>query len=115
MLKKIKLSIAGFIGIILLLIAIHVGIGYAFKETITIVPTKTERVSGKYLVFTDKGVFQDTDDYRFLKWNSSDVYAKINGRLGKPTVVTVTGFRIPLFSMYQNIIEVPTEKGKEKK
>jgi hypothetical protein len=103
--KWLKLTLVAIVGIFIAYIAV----GYIFKETITVTPTKTERVSGRYLVFTSDGVYKDVDDFRFLKFNSSDVYAKLSSSLGRPVKVTVTGFRVPLLSMYKNIIKVDSK------
>jgi len=105
--SKLKITlVTGLIFIVLWFIAIYPLIGHALSETLVLTPTKTERVDGRYLVYTDKGVFQDTDDYRFFKWNSSDVYAKLNQHLNRPVEVKVTGLRVPFFSWYKNIIEI---------
>ncbi len=70
---------------------------------------KSERVcdggkdgSCSYLVFTDKGVLQNSDTILRGKFNSSDVYAAI--KVGKSYDFTTVGFRVPLFSMYPNIL-----------
>lgn len=83
---------------------------------------KSERVcdGGKdgacrYLVFTDKGVLQNSDTILRGKFNSSDVYAAI--KVGRSYDFTAVGFRVPLFSMYPNILhatpkaESPTPGG----
>lgn len=83
---------------------------------------KSERVcdGGKdgacrYLVFTDKGVLQNSDTILRGKFNSSDVYAAI--KVGRSYDFTAVGFRVPLFSMYPNILhatpkaEPPTPGG----
>jgi hypothetical protein len=73
--------------------------------------TKTERVTGtdeegksvsKYLIYTDKEVLQDTDSFLFFKFNSSDIYGSI--KIGQKYRFHVSGWRIPFFSMYKNVI-----------
>lgn len=65
----------------------------------------------KYLVFTEEGVFENTDDWWFFKWDSSDVQ---NGlKPGKRFKVRYAGIRWPFFSWYPNIIsaeEIKAEK-----
>lgn len=56
----------------------------------------------KYLIFTDAETFENTDSLLALKFNSSDVYGAI--QIGTTCSFTVTGFRIPFFSMYRNIL-----------
>ncbi|NLR94119.1 MULTISPECIES: DUF1523 family protein [Flammeovirga] len=94
------------------------------RRTITATVTKTERSIGnldqnkdrlgKYLVYTmdDKGkahVFENVDTWLWFKFNSSDVYAKIQSN--KKYNFSVVGFRIPIFSMYPNIITIEEVSG----
>lgn len=80
---------------------------------------KAERVTtgsgdsmrSKYLVFTDKGVFENTDTIFYGKWNSSDFYARMN--MGDVCNFTVTGWRVPFLSWYQNIVEMDCRKGEQ--
>jgi hypothetical protein len=57
----------------------------------------------KYLVFTDKGTFEVTDSLLNGRFNSSDVYGRLHE--GSTYNLKVVGFRIPIFSSYQNILE----------
>lgn len=56
----------------------------------------------KYLVFTDHGVYQDTDNLFHGKFDSSDLFAKL--QVGRRYTCTYTGFRVPIFSSYRNLI-----------
>ena len=103
---KIKITIKLLVAFLVLLVIGYFIAGYTLKEDITIVPTKTERVESRYLIFSNKGVFKNVDDIRFFKFNSSDVYAKLSNSIGKPVHVTVTGFRIPVLSVYKNIVSI---------
>ena len=103
--KVKKYSIIVGLSFVLLLMA-YISSGYLLKERVTATVTKTERVSDTYLIFTDKGVYSDKDDWRFLKFNSSDIYGKLSQKIGKLVTFEVTGFRVPLFSWYQNIIDI---------
>ena len=101
-------------------IILLIGIGYSIayyssSKTITIKVNDKERivettggenpsVSSKYLVYTEQGVFENTDNLMFLKFNSSDVYNSL--KRDSTYNVTVAGWRIPLFSMYQNVIRI---------
>ena len=89
----------------LFLIGYAIG-GYLLKEKVTATIVKTERVSDTYLIFTNKGVYSDKDDWRFFKFNSSDMYNKFSQKIRKPVTFEVTGFRVPFLSWYQNIIWV---------
>jgi hypothetical protein len=57
----------------------------------------------KYLVFTSAGVYQDTDNLFHGKFDSSDLFARL--RTGQRYTCTYTGFRVPLFSSYRNLID----------
>lgn len=72
------------------------------KERIT-VSTSEGNTSSKYLIFTDREVFENTDSLLRLKFNSSDFYGRI--KVGQTCDFTVIGWRIPFFSVYRNIIE----------
>lgn len=63
-----------------------------------------EHTSSKYLVFTDDEVFENTDSWLFLKFNSSDIQNKL--KPNEKYVVKVVGWRIPFLSMYRNVLEV---------
>ena len=62
----------------------------------------------KYLVFTldeetdTVQVFENTDTTPYLKFNSSDFYARIT--VGKTYTFRTVGLRLPFLSMYRNII-----------
>jgi translation elongation factor P/translation initiation factor 5A len=80
---------------------------FATKQTVqsVVIQDKERIVSGKeskYLVFTDRETFENVDSILALKFNSSDVYGRINK--GATCDFVVTGFRVPLFSMYRNIL-----------
>lgn len=64
----------------------------------------TESQSGKYLIFTDKEVFENTDSILYWKFNSSDFYSEIEKE--QTYKFRVYGFRIPFLSWYRNIIEI---------
>jgi|AntRauTorckE6833_2_1112554.scaffolds.fasta_scaffold00366_6 hypothetical protein len=88
---------------ILLLAPVYIYRGSAQEEVINV--EMKERVnSDKYLVFTEDEVFENTDSIPFLKFASSDLYndLKVDGEYK----VKVAGWRIPVFSMYRNIISI---------
>lgn len=73
-------------------------------ETFTV--TKTERVNqgdnSKYLIYTDNGVYENTDNLLLGKFNSSDLYGDILE--GERYTCNATGFRVPILSWYENLI-----------
>lgn len=71
---------------------------------------KSERVcsdtgkgtSCKYLVYTDAGIYQDTDSLLNGKFNSSDLYNNLQS--GKRYTCDAVGFRNGFFSAYENLL-----------
>ena len=82
------------------------------------VVTEKERVNyskddSRYLIWveTDDGdsvVLQNTDSLLRGKFNSSDYYGKMD--VGNRYAFTVIGYRVPLLTWYQNIIEIKSEE-----
>jgi len=100
------------------------GCGYLYgpmtEKEIDVVISKSERVcsggektSCKYMVFTDKGTFKNTDSLYGAKWNSSDLHGMF--KEGMKCKFTVIGWRAPLLSMYQNVIGAECDKSILKK
>ena len=86
------------------------------RNTYTVIVTdkgiKRADDTDKYLIYTDIGTFENTDEWLCGKFNSSDIYGRI--KIGDTYEFTVIGFRIPFLSAYQNIIEVKhIEQGSE--
>ena len=98
--------------LIVVLVVIYPMLYINSADTTTFTVKRTERVTvgsgnsvrGKYLVFTENEVFENTDSYLFLKFNSSDLENKLTP--GKEYRAKVAGWRIPFLSMYRNIIKV---------
>lgn len=70
---------------------------------------RTERVTygdkSKYLVWSQEGeVFENTDTFMFMKFNSSDVYGDLEN--GKKVCARVAGWRNHFLSWYRNIIKL---------
>lgn len=70
--------------------------------TVTDKTVKLDNKDSKYLVFTDRGVYQDTDAFFIGKFNSSDVYGALT--VGKSYICSVMGVRNHFFSWYQDIV-----------
>lgn len=64
--------------------------------------TENSGCKSKYLIFTSEGVYEDTDSLFFFKFNSSDLYNKLEE--GKTYNCKTYGFRIPFFSRYPNLV-----------
>ena len=98
-----------FIAFLIFIATVGYGLLYAFaegSETITI-NEKWVKYSGddaKYLVGSEDGqVFQITDTIIKLRFDSSNLYARI--KEGQTCLIRTQGWRFPLFSDYKNILE----------
>lgn len=81
----------------------------AYTATVTKLEIKRNDGDDIYLVFTtlENGqprVFEITDSWAHWRFNSSDMYAGII--MGHTYKFGTYGWRIPFFSMYENILEV---------
>ena len=109
-----KENIKAEIIIIILVLAVFLGSSalVSFNDhTYVVEVTDKERVnysdSGKYLIYGQEDnntlVLKNTDSLLRGKFNSSDIYAELE--IGKTYEFTVVGYRIPILSYYENIIE----------
>jgi hypothetical protein len=115
--RRNSFVIAGFgLAVAVFLVAAIIGISGFFRvQTVDVTVTGKERVCSydaegqdcKYLVFTENETYQNTDNFLRGKFNSSNVQGSIpeNGTC----TFTVSGYRLPVFSTYQNIIEADCE------
>ena len=102
------LGCLGFILLVLLVGGCNYAVFSATKghHTFTVEDKITKRNSDggdKYLIFTDKGTFENTDSIFALKFRSSDLYGKL--KVNHKYACTTVGLRIPLFSSYKNLLD----------
>lgn len=82
---------------------------YTTQQYREITIKKTERIvssdgkSSKYLIYADDGVYENTDSILRMKFNSADVYGQLQN--GKTYTCDTYGSRVPLLSMYPNIVK----------
>lgn len=104
-----KLKI-GLVAVVVAAIVAVPGYSYFVSDTVRTKVTSTEvkryKNSDKYLVFTKAGVFENTDAWYRLKWNSSDMHNKAKGFVGQEVEIEKYGWRIPFLSMYENVVDV---------
>lgn len=88
-----------------------VGCVSAYKSTQTDVCFKVthaeRKVIGeesKWVILTDQEAYENTDSLLFWKFNSSTLQGRIEE--GKSYRAEVVGWRVPMLSMYQNILNV---------
>lgn len=104
-----KASISFIIMVSIIIISSIAILSYGCKEEIIQVKIREKEVKpdkdySRYLIFTDKEVFENTDSFTKWKFNSSDIQNQIN--IGKCYSFRVHWFRSNFFSQYRNILEV---------
>ena len=85
---------------------------YLSSETIEITIKDKERITtgtgeditGKFILYSENEVFENTDSWLFLKFNSADYQNKLE--VGKTYKVKVAGWRVPFLSMYRNVVGI---------
>lgn len=96
---------------VLAAIIVPIASGYYKHRQVTLTVTNRERVcssstkgtsSCKYLIWTNHGVYEDSDSLVNGKFSSSDLYGMLMP--GKTFACTVYGWRLGFFSMYPNIV-----------
>lgn len=110
--KKVTIKKVFAIGGIILILLAAISLSFVERaiteEQVTITVTdkdvKRYKDSDKYLIYTESGTFEITDSVAYWRWDSSDLYGRIEE--GKTYTATVYGWRIPFISSYQNIVEV---------
>jgi len=80
------------------------GVTISDKQISTETDDDTGKVVSTYLIYTNRGVFRNDDARWFLKFDSSDFYGNLEK--GKSYDLKVYGWRIPIFSMYPNIVRM---------
>ena len=70
------------------------------KERITV--GKGEKIDSKFIIYSQKEVFENTDSWLYFKFNSADY--QNNFEVNKTYKVKVAGWRVPFLSMYRNIV-----------
>ena len=116
--KKTKSFFVIIMVVVIFVLSIGLEVIFSFNDTdYTITVTDKERIyegsgdtsSSKYIVFGDDDngnslVFENTDCFIRGKWNSSNIQGQL--KEGNTYKVTVVGYRVSFFSMYQNIIKI---------
>ena len=102
----------GCVGVVLLaflivVIGAGVFIPLATHHEVTLVVRDKERIaganSGRYLIFAEDKVYENVDSLLNGKWDSSDLYNNIE--IGATYQCEAIGWRIPFFSMYENLLD----------
>ncbi|CCF83468.1 hypothetical protein [Nitrolancea hollandica] len=101
----------GCLGLIAIVVLLGLGVKQILvgsHEMVTDTVVRTERVEdgngGRYLIYGEAEVYQNTDSVYFGKFNSSDLYRDI--KEGHSYRFEVVGWRVPFLSWYRNILKV---------
>ncbi len=117
MTRKTKARLFG-IGVVVVLLAIVLNPNCSIDSyNVRVVDKQVKRLGdGRevFMIFTvrDNGkerVFVDADTKLFLKFNSADLYAKLE--VGKWYRVRTVGWRLNIFSMFENILKADPLPG----
>ncbi|MEA9985669.1 hypothetical protein [Subtercola sp. RTI3] len=68
----------------------------------SVTSTAVKGKDGTYMIYTNNGVYEDTDSFWNNKWNSSDLYNSL--QVGKTYTCDAVGFRNGYLSAYENLI-----------
>ena len=85
-------------------------VSYFVSDTVDtrIIDTQVKRYnnSDKYLIYTDSGVFENTDAWYRFKFRSSDLQSQAMKLKGKKARIEKYGWRNGFFSLYENVVEI---------
>lgn len=107
-----NVGVMGFLFGIFFVITLLKGIiSYSTLGTVTFQVEDKERITsgqrGYYLVFTDKGVYKNTDSFLMWKFNSSDLQGHL--KVGESYTCKTNWFRFGLTSSYKNVLSCTDE------
>lgn len=111
--KRPGVWLAAGIALVLLIAVVALTVSYAQTSDETLRITGKESVSTghdgghEYRVYTNQGTFKVTDSIVHPRFNSADVYGRLE--TGKTYNCTVYGYRIPFFSSFKNILHCTEE------
>ena len=104
---KIKAILIGFVACILLVL-------YSYFVADTIVTRITDaqmtKVDGRFMIATEFRPYVNYDARYRLKFNSGTVQNDAIKFRGKTVRIKKYGWRIPIFSMYENVVKIEEEK-----
>lgn len=108
---KIKVILLGII--VCILLALY---SYFVADTIVtrITDAQMTKVDGRFMIATEYRPFVNYDARYRLKFNSGTVQNDAIKLRGQMVKIKKYGWRIPLFSMYENIVKIEEEKAAPK-
>jgi hypothetical protein len=103
---KSKFKFFGIIALVIGLLSAWPIIYRSSSEVVEVTVEDKERITDKedsyYLVYTDKGVFKNSDSFWFWKYDSSDLYGKLH--IGETYTLKIAEWRGHFAYWYRNII-----------
>jgi hypothetical protein len=102
--RSILIAIAAFIMMILW--------SYFITDTITtkITDAQMTEVQGKFMIATEDRPFVNDDAMYRFKFNSATIQNEAIRLKGKVVRIKKYGWRIPIFSMYENVVKIEEVK-----
>src|SRR3989338_6000114 len=105
--KKVKNALLVSAAVVVPLVGIS---SYFVPDTVVtkVIDTQTKRSNSKdkYLIFTEAGVFENTDAWYRFKFRSSDLQGRIMQLKGKEVEITKYGWRFGPLSWYENVVDI---------
>jgi len=104
---KIKAILFGIVACILLVLYSY----FVADTTVTrITDAQMAKVDGRFMIATEYRPFVNYDARYRLKFNSGTVQNDAIKFKGKVVKIKKYGWRIPIFSMYENVVKIEEEK-----
>jgi hypothetical protein len=100
---KVKAALGG-IAVIFVLILYSYFIPDTIRTRIT--DAQLTKVDGNFMIATDSRPLVNHDAWYRLKYDSGNVQNEAIRLKGKEVMIRKYGWRIPLFSMYENVVSV---------
>ena len=112
---KNLMKVLGYVlySVLLSILLLLYPMAYRWSSTdVTIIVKDKERIttgsgqdiSSKFVIYANDEVFENTDSFLFMKFNSADFQNELE--IGKIYRVKVAGWRIPFLSWYRNIVSI---------
>ena len=105
--RKFKAVLIGIVAVILLILY-----SYFIADTVQtrITDAQMTKVDGRYMIATEYRPFVNYDVWYRFKFNSGTVQNEAVRLKGKVVKIKKYGWRIPLFSRYENVVKIEEVK-----
>jgi len=105
--RKFKAVLIGIVAVILLILY-----SYFIADTVQtrITDAQMTKVDGRYMIATEYRPFVNYDVWYRFKFNSGTVQNEAVRLKGKVVKIKKYGWRVPLFSRYENVVKIEEVK-----